>query len=315
MRIEQLQYLIEIAETGSINLAAKNCYLSQQGLSEAIQKLEKEFGIELLDRSHKGVHLTEQGKLFVEKSRIIMNSIEELKKDFQPTKTNKISSLKGNLKIIVSALPLLNHTMFLSVLASFNKKHPKVNIIIGEKDFFDAVEAVSNEKADIGIIVSAERLLAEQDLNKNDKVNFEKLYSDKVVMCVGKTLPIANRKSISFKNAAKYPIIVYQPNNNEVSDNSWYFNRLKAVGNIKNFIITSNLDIYKETISKGNAIGYSSLSYVETNPSFKSDVSILCINGFSKLTCGWIHKKSREPSEASKEFMAIWKKSCYPSQI
>lgn len=314
MRIEQLQYLIEIAETGSINLAAKNCYLSQQGLSEAIQKLEKEFGIELLDRSHKGVHLTEQGRLFVEKSKIIMNNIDELKKDFQPKKTNKIPSLKGNLKIIVSALPLLNHSLFLSVLTSFSKKHPKVNIIIGEKDFLDAVEAIANDKADIGIIVSAERLLAEHDLNQNNKVIFEKLYSDKVVMCVSKSLPIANRKSISFKNAAKYPIIVYQPNNNEISDNSWYFNRLKEVSNIKNFIITSNLDIYKETITKGNAIGYSSLSYVDTNPSFKNEISILSINGFSKLTCGWIRKKSGTPLELATEFLEIWKKSYHTSQ-
>lgn len=303
MRIEQLQYLVEVAETGSINLAAENNYLSQQSLSESIQKLEKEFGTELLKRSYKGVSLTEQGKFFVEKAKVILNSIDELKKGFQSNKATEVSPLKGNLKIVVSALPLLNNNLLQNTLASFNKKHPRVNIIIRENDFLNAISCVAAKKADIGILVSTGKLLTGDDslsIDYNDKIIFEELYYDKVVMCVGKMSPLASRKSISFKEALKYPIIVYQPN--EASDDSWYINRLKAIGNIERFIVTSSADLYKETIIKGNAIGYSSFSYLKANP-FKNEVTVLTINGYSKLTCGWIRPKDYDLSEPAKEFI------------
>jgi len=310
MRIEQLQYLVEVAEAGSINLTAQKYYVTQQSLSEAIRKLEKEFDTEFLERSYKGVHLTDKGKLFVEKAKVILNNIEELKKEFQSNKASEVSPLKGNLKIIISALPLMDNNLLHNALTLFNKKHPKVNIIIGESDFQNAISSVSTNNANIGIITATEKLLTGDDpLSIKDfynKVIFEELYSDKIVMCVGKMLPLAYRKSISFKEAIKYPIIVYQPNNNETSDNSWYINRLKTLGNIKNFIVASNSDIYKESIVKGNAIGYSSLSYLEANPSFKNEITVLSIRGYCKLTCGWIRSKNYDPSEAAKEFINLW---------
>jgi len=311
MRIEQLQYLVQVAETGSINLAAEKNYLSQQSLSEAIKKLEKEFGTELLKRTYKGVDLTEKGEIFVEKAKVILNNIEELRKEFQLNRATEASTLKGNLKIIISALLLLDNNLLQNVLSFFNKKYPKVNIIIGESDYKNAIASVAANKANIGILVSTEKLLAGNDqlsIDYNNEVIFEELYSDKVVMCVGKMLPLANRKSISFKEALTYPIIVYQPNNNEASDNSWYINRLKALGNIEKFIVTSSSDIYRETIVKGHAIGYSALSHLDANPFFKNDVTVLSISGYSKLSCGWIRPKNHDLSEASKEFINVWRK-------
>jgi len=305
MRIEQLQYLVEVAETGSINLAAENNYVSHQGLSEAIRKLEKEFGTDLLKRSCKGIHLTAEGKLFVEKAKVILNDIEELKKEFPYNKDIKVSPLKGTLKIIIS--PLINNNLLQSALAIFNKDHPRVNIVLAENDFLNVISQVADNRADIGILVTTEKLLAgdtQCPTNYDTDVIFEKLHSDKLVMCAGKMSPLANRKSISFKEAIKYPIIVYQPD--EASDNSWYINRLKTTGDIDHFIVTSSSDVYRKTIVKGRAIGYSALSYLDANPSFKNEITVLSIKGSSKLTCGWIRPKNRELSEAAKEFIKVW---------
>ena len=51
MRIQQLQYLEKIAEKGSINEAAKELYLSQPSLSNAVKELEHEMGVQLLLRT------------------------------------------------------------------------------------------------------------------------------------------------------------------------------------------------------------------------------------------------------------------------
>jgi DNA-binding transcriptional LysR family regulator len=307
MRIEQLQYLVEVAETGSINLAAEKFYISQQGLGDAIKKLEKEFGVDLLQRSYKGVYLTETGKIFVEKAKVLLSHIEEFKKEFQSNNAIGVSPLKGSLKIAVSASPLLDNNLLQNTLALFNKEHPRVNIIIAESDLNNVISYVADNRANIGILVTLEKFLtgdAQCPIDYCADVIFEKLHSDKLVMCAGKMSPLANRKSISLKEAIKHPVIVYQPD--EASDNSWYINRLKALGNIDQFIVTSSSEIYRQTIIRGRAIGYTAFSYLEANPFFKNEITVLSIIGYSKLTCGWILPKNREPSEAAKEFMKMW---------
>ena len=65
MRIQQLQYLEKIAEKGSINEAAKELYLSQPSLSNAVKELEHEMGVQLLLRTKSGVTLTHDGREFM----------------------------------------------------------------------------------------------------------------------------------------------------------------------------------------------------------------------------------------------------------
>lgn len=56
MRLEQLRYLIEIANSKSINKAAHNLYITQPALSIAINSLEEELNYPLLTRTKKGRH-------------------------------------------------------------------------------------------------------------------------------------------------------------------------------------------------------------------------------------------------------------------
>ena len=61
MRLEQLKYLVEVANCKSINKAAQNLYITQPALSIAINSLEEELQYPLLKRTKKGVILTEDG--------------------------------------------------------------------------------------------------------------------------------------------------------------------------------------------------------------------------------------------------------------
>ena len=67
MRIEQLQYFAEVVRTGSISSAAKNLFVSQQGISDSIKNLESEVEFPLLTRNKRGVSLTKNGEVFYEK--------------------------------------------------------------------------------------------------------------------------------------------------------------------------------------------------------------------------------------------------------
>ena len=82
MRLEQLKYLVDIAETGSITATAERFFMSQQAVSKNIRQLEREYGIELLRRSNNVVVFTEEGEAFVEFARRVLTDETNLKQQF-----------------------------------------------------------------------------------------------------------------------------------------------------------------------------------------------------------------------------------------
>ena len=65
MTLQQLQYLVALAESNSINQAAQNLFVSQSGISKAIKQLESELGFPLLERKNRSFTLTAAGGVFL----------------------------------------------------------------------------------------------------------------------------------------------------------------------------------------------------------------------------------------------------------
>lgn len=78
MRIEVLQYILEIAREGSISKVAKQNHLQQTTLSAAVNTAETELGIKLFDRQHNGVVLTEAGQQIIENVQRICDEYQNL---------------------------------------------------------------------------------------------------------------------------------------------------------------------------------------------------------------------------------------------
>ena len=78
MTLTQLNYLITIAETKSLNKAAEQLYVSQPSLTSAMKELEKELGIILFNRSGRGVTLTNDGTEFLLYAKQIYGQYENV---------------------------------------------------------------------------------------------------------------------------------------------------------------------------------------------------------------------------------------------
>ena len=65
MTLTQLKYVMAIADTHSMNEAARTLFISQPSLSQAIKELEEEIGIILFNRSNRGVKITPEGEEFL----------------------------------------------------------------------------------------------------------------------------------------------------------------------------------------------------------------------------------------------------------
>ena len=82
MTLQQLKYMITVAERGSITEAAKELYISQPSLSGAIKEVEKESGITIFSRCRAGVALTKEGMEFLGYARQVVQQMELLESKY-----------------------------------------------------------------------------------------------------------------------------------------------------------------------------------------------------------------------------------------
>ena len=77
MELRHLRYFIAVAETGSLTEAAqRRLHTSQPSLSRQIRDLENEVGVDLLNRSVRGVELTDAGKAFLHHARLALMQVD-----------------------------------------------------------------------------------------------------------------------------------------------------------------------------------------------------------------------------------------------
>src|SRR3954449_6054409 len=74
--IRQLRYFVAVAERGSVSQAAVELHLSQSALSETLRKLEVELGVELLERSSRGVRPTAAGDALLAGARTALAAFD-----------------------------------------------------------------------------------------------------------------------------------------------------------------------------------------------------------------------------------------------
>lgn len=72
MTLQQLNYLVTVAECGNITEAAEKLFISQLSLSTAIHNLEKEMGVTAFVRSNKGVVVTREGEKLLSYARMLL---------------------------------------------------------------------------------------------------------------------------------------------------------------------------------------------------------------------------------------------------
>ena len=178
MKLEWMRCFAEIAETGSINKAAENLYLSQPAVTKMMQALEKELNIVLLDRKKTGVELTEQGELFLRHAKTILQEY-----DTYLSETKKLGVLPGNQLEIVELVmsPTLLQGYHKSVKEAMKRAFPKMKICFVEGNIDKAIQLIQENRQMLAFINFESGMFVET-LPK--ELTVETVYQSAVVCCV-----------------------------------------------------------------------------------------------------------------------------------
>lgn len=109
MDIRQMRYFLEICKFGSISQAASSLFISQQGLSSAIRRLEQELGCDLFYRKGNSLVLTEHGQYFLDHAADLVSSFDTLQNHYRSvgTKSNRNLFILCVYSIIAKSPPAL----------------------------------------------------------------------------------------------------------------------------------------------------------------------------------------------------------------
>ena len=83
MTLQQLRFLIAVAESGSINAAAQRLYTAQSNISNAVKSLEQELHLEIFTRSSRGVTLTNDGTELLGYARQVVEQADMLEARYE----------------------------------------------------------------------------------------------------------------------------------------------------------------------------------------------------------------------------------------
>ena len=75
MTIQQLKYVVAVAQKGKINEAAQALFISQPSLTNAIHELEKELGFQIFNRTNRGIAVTTNGTKFLSYTKQVVEQI------------------------------------------------------------------------------------------------------------------------------------------------------------------------------------------------------------------------------------------------
>ena len=125
MNSRQLQYVTTVAEVGSISAAAQKLYISQPSLSQYIQKIEAELGIELFERTSP-LRLTTAGHVYVETAKNMLLEQTELEKVINDIKDYQYGTL------VIGTTPYCAAWILPPVIKEFHKCLPQIQIVMRE---------------------------------------------------------------------------------------------------------------------------------------------------------------------------------------
>ena len=290
MTLQQLKYIVKVAEKGSINEAAKELFISQPSLSNAIKELEKELQFAIFIRNNRGVVLSNKGAEFLGYAQQVLTQAELLESKYitGPNTKHRFCASSQHYLFVANA--------FVELVKEYD--NGEYDFTLNETTTYDVIEDVKTMYSEIGIIYLSNynEAVIKKMLSENNLV-FNELFCAKPHVFLSKNHPLAQKEIINLKDLEDYPRISF----NQGQHNSFYFSEeILSSLPVKKSIHVSDRAAVVNFIIGLNAYTFSSGIF----PKYLhgEDIISVPINYDEKIQIGIIMHKDVVLSEIGKKF-------------
>lgn len=212
MKLQQLRYVVKVAECGSITEASRRLFVSQPSITASIRDLENEMGVHIFERTNKGVIVSEEGETFLGYARQVLDQADLLEGKYKGT-SEQVPHFSVSCQHYSFAV-----NAFVDVIREFDAA--RYDFTLREEQTHEIIEDVAHMKSELGILYLSEhnREVIERMLAANELV-FEGLFCATPHVFVCSDHPLADHASVTLEDLEDYPFLSYE----QGSYNSFYY--------------------------------------------------------------------------------------------
>jgi len=187
MELQQLRYVVAVAELGNFTRASEHCSVSQPSLSQQIINLEKELGHKLFHRLGRKAALTEAGLAFLEHARRALLEVESAAKELSDS-----PSLER--QITVGSIQTLAPYLLPQLIEQARKRYPNLQVNIQEDFRTSLINGVLEGELDMALVALP--------VKDDPRIHVEPLLREPLLLVVGKDHPLAGRSRVTAADLA-----------------------------------------------------------------------------------------------------------------
>jgi molybdate transport repressor ModE-like protein len=195
--VRRMKVLREVATQGSFSAAAEALSYTQSAVSQQIAALEREVGTKLVERSARGVRLTDAGEALVRHTEAVLANLAEAEAELEA-----IAGVRGG-RVRLASFPSAGSAIVPQVIANFRASYPAVEINLIEAEPDDSVPRLRAGELEIALTYSPS-LMGEESTSG---LELEELLEDPFFAVLPKDHPLAGRSRIKLKDLAPDPWI------------------------------------------------------------------------------------------------------------
>lgn len=251
MTFQQLSYLLEVDRTKSFSLAAKNLFIAQSTISNAVSALEAELNCRIFVRSVQGLSVTTEGQQVLACARRICENHQLL--------TSSAKRGQPSLRVTSSDFPP-SRNAFLRILEEYRDR-PDVTFSFGVDSSADFYDRLLLQQADVSISSSFSHY--DQRFSNNaaaKKLSYQNLVTLPMGICIGEGHPLYTKKDLTPMDFAGERFL---DSPQKTFANSGSLLAYVPI-NDKNLLLCSNANLRRDILKKG-------LAYTVTNMPFKTN--------------------------------------------
>lgn len=212
MTLQQLKYVVTVAETGTITEAAGKLYISQPSLTNAIHELEREMQIVIFNRTNKGISLSKEGDIFLGYARQVLEQAEILEDKYK-------GEGSGKKQFCVSTQ---HYSFAVNAFVDLIKKYgqEEYDFSLRETQTYEIIEDVAKMRSEIGILFLNdfnEKVITK--ILKSNALEFHELFVAKPHVFISRRHPLAEHEIITNDELESYPYLSFE----QGEHNSFYF--------------------------------------------------------------------------------------------
>lgn len=191
MTIRSLEIFVKVAECGKMSEVARNMYITQSSVSQAISEIEKEYGVKLFDRISKKLYLTEAGKKLIGYGRHLLAVNEEM--------NDCMKHCAKNIRIRVGATVTVGTCVISPIMLELYKVNPLIEPEVFVEDTRLIAKKLLNSELDIAIV---------EGKIKHPDIVTKSIINDNLVLICSHKHEFYKRDSIKVSELSNQPLIM-----------------------------------------------------------------------------------------------------------